>query len=123
MQSHAIDESGNVRDTDAADPSRVVVAGGAVNPQAGNSYDLTPDDNGAIIALSNVSAITLSVSAGAVPYGGFHATIIQAGSGTVTLSAGSGVTLAGGSATTGIGAIAELYSTGADVVYLGGAVT
>ena len=76
--------NGNV----AADVYKVTV--NAVNAQA-TSYVLTTADNGKVITMNSSSALTVSVPSGLGA--GFSTTVIQLGTGQVTVSAGAGVTM------------------------------
>ena len=62
-----------------------------VNTQAGTTYALTVNDNGRVIVFTSASGVTLTVPSGLDL--GFSCSIVQYGTGQVTISAGSGVTL------------------------------
>jgi len=96
-----------------------------INAQTGTTYTLVLADVAKIVTLSNSSAITLTVppeSSVAWPTG---TTIVLAalGTGTVTISPGSGVTINSAGAAVDIGAqygVATLLKTGADTWLLFG---
>jgi hypothetical protein len=67
------------------------VTSSAFNAQVGTTYTLVAGDNGEIITMNNSSASTVIVPSGLGA--GFSATIIQLGTGQVTVSAGAGVTM------------------------------
>ena len=96
-----------------------------INAQTGTTYTLVLADVAKIVTLSNSSAITLTVppeSSVAWPTG---TTIVLAalGTGTVTISPGSGVTINSAGAAVDIGAqygVATLLKTGTDTWLLFG---
>ena len=63
------------------------VDSGGVNAQTGTTYTLAATDNGAVVTLSNASAITVTVPSGLGK--GFSCICIQIGAGQVTFSASS----------------------------------
>jgi hypothetical protein len=62
-----------------------------VNTQSGTAYTLVSTDNGRVIAFTSSSAVTLTVPSGLGS--GFSCSVVQYGTGQVTVSAGTGATL------------------------------
>jgi hypothetical protein len=69
-------------------------SGFTVNAQTGTSYTLVATDAGALVTLSNASAVTVTVP-NSIFTAGQTVSFLNKGAGTVTLSAGGGVTLNG----------------------------
>ncbi len=91
-----------------------------LNNQTGTTYTLQSSDNGKVVTLNNVSAITLTVPSGLDA--GFNCMIVQKGAGLVTISA-SGVTVAnriGFTKTAGTNAIATIVSIATNYFITGG---
>lgn len=65
----------------------------SINAQTGTGYTLFSTDNGRVVTLNNAGAITVTVPSGLGL--AFSCTLIQLGTGQVTLTAGAGVTING----------------------------
>lgn len=66
------------------------ISAGSINTQAGTTYTLQAVDNGEVILFTNAGSVAVTVPAGLAV--GFSCTIIQVGTGQVSLNA-SGTTL------------------------------
>lgn len=92
-----------------------------LNNQTGTTYTLVASDNGKVITLDNVSAITLTVPSGLTA--GFNCMIIQKGTGLVTIYPDTTITVtnrSGGTKTGGQYAIVSLIALSATNFISGG---
>jgi len=92
-----------------------------INTISTSSYTLNNDDNGTVVVFTSSSAITLTIPAGLTQR--FTCSVVQYGTGQVTVTAGAGVTLRLRGSTNKTGgqyAIASLLSVVANEYILAG---
>lgn len=95
-----------------------------INKQSGANYNLATSDAASIVEMTNASANTLTIlNDNTVPFNvGTRIKIVQAGAGSTTITAGSGVTLRArlGAQLGGQWAVAEIYKRAANEWVAGG---